>query len=86
MNNVFFLFLTASYVLVGNKLNLRDKEAVLEQLTDNNQWCVSEELGSMVAQNIGAIQYVESSASMNIGILKIFEAVVRAFQQQKTTV
>lgn len=49
-------------ILLGLKSDLRDDPAVLEELASKGRTCISYEQGHQMAQDIGALKYLECSA------------------------
>ena len=62
-------------VLVGSKIDLRDKEGIQTVTTEE---------GQAMAENIGAKKYMEISSLENRGVRELFEEVIRlGFQAKK---
>ncbi|XP_045172181.2 ras-like GTP-binding protein RHO [Mercenaria mercenaria] len=70
-------------ILVGNKIDLRNDEAVRCELANMNQKPVALEDGRAMAERIGAHCYLECSAKKMDGIIEVFEAATRAALQVK---
>ncbi|XP_072129191.1 ras-related C3 botulinum toxin substrate 1-like [Mobula birostris] len=71
-------------ILVGTKLDLRDDKETIEKLKERNMAPISREEGELKAKEIGAVKYVESSASKQEGLKTIFEEAIRAVILQPT--
>ncbi|XP_072889820.1 ras-related C3 botulinum toxin substrate 1-like isoform X1 [Hemitrygon akajei] len=65
-------------ILVGTKMDLRDDKEMIEKLKERNMAPISREEGELKAKEIGAVKYVESSASKQEGLKTIFEEAIRA--------
>ncbi|RXN13609.1 ras-related C3 botulinum toxin substrate 1 [Labeo rohita] len=65
-------------ILVGTKLNLRDDKETIEQLKKNKQTPISYHQGMTVAKEIGAVNYLECSASTQKDVKTVFDEAVRA--------
>jgi len=64
-------------VLVGTKVDLRNKPAALESLRANNEEPITPEMGEQMRQEIGAYKYLECSALTQEGLANVFEEAVR---------
>jgi len=64
-------------ILVGTKLDLRNKPDAIQALREANQEPISEEQGRQLAQKIGARKYLECSALTQEGLSKVFEEAVK---------
>jgi len=64
-------------VLVGTKLDLRNKPAALESLRANGEEPISPEMGEQMRQEIGAYKYLECSALTQEGLAVVFEEAIR---------
>lgn len=74
------------YLLVGTKLDLREDRATIEALKEQKQTPVLTEQGLKVGQDIGAVCYLECSASTQKGLRMVFEEAARAvLKLHKTT-
>ena len=60
-------------ILVGNKADLRDDDYTIRELRRNGQMPVSFEEGERMANRIGAVGYMETSAIENRGVQEVFE-------------
>ena len=65
------------FVIVGNKLDLRDDKKVLEALASQGLSPVSKTQGQEKAQEVGAAAYHECSALTQVGLKEVFDTVVR---------
>ncbi|RXN23606.1 ras-related C3 botulinum toxin substrate 1 [Labeo rohita] len=64
-------------ILVGTKLDLRDDKDTIEELKKNKQTPIIYRQGRAVAKEIGAVKYLECSASTQIGLKMVFDEAVR---------
>ncbi|AET41059.1 Rho family small GTPase Ecym_7212 [Eremothecium cymbalariae DBVPG len=65
-------------ILVGCKADLRNDPQVIEQLRQQGQQPVSQAQAQEVADQIGAVEYIECSAKTGFGVREVFEAATRA--------
>lgn len=65
-------------ILVGCKVDLRNDSQVIENLRANGQEPVSQGAAQEVAEQIGAVEYIECSAKTGYGVREVFEAATRA--------
>ncbi|AMD20389.1 HDL355Wp [Eremothecium sinecaudum] len=65
-------------ILVGCKADLRNDPQVIEQLRQQGQQPVSQSQAQEVADQIGAVEYIECSAKTGFGVREVFEAATRA--------
>lgn len=65
-------------ILVGCKSDLRSDPVRINSLAIHNQTPVSRELGTRVAEEIGARMYLECSAKTGEGIYRVFDQAARA--------
>ncbi|KAJ1647650.1 GTP-binding protein Rho1 [Dispira simplex] len=65
-------------LLVGCKKDLRNDPQAIAELAKINQVPVKSEEGERVAQEIGAVKYLECSAKNNDGVREVFEQATRA--------
>jgi Ras family protein A len=65
-------------ILVGCKSDLRHDPRTIEELRRTSQRPVTPEEGSAVAQQIGAVRYLECSAKTQEGVREVFEHATRA--------
>ncbi|XP_065066546.1 ras-like GTP-binding protein RHO [Rhopilema esculentum] len=70
-------------ILVGNKKDIRNDEAIKRELTRMKQEPVKPEQGKVMADNIGAFAYLECSAKTKEGVREVFEMATRAALQVK---
>lgn len=70
-------------ILVGNKKDLRNDEAVKHELSRLKLEPVKPEEGRAMAARIGAYDYLECSAKTKDGIWEVFEAATRASLQKR---
>ncbi|KAJ2818078.1 GTP-binding protein Rho1 [Coemansia furcata] len=65
-------------IMVGCKMDIRRDAARVDELMKMNQEPVSSEKAKIVAQKIGAYQYLECSAKTGEGVNEVFQAATRA--------
>ncbi|KAJ1173665.1 hypothetical protein NDU88_005491 [Pleurodeles waltl] len=65
-------------LLIGTKLDLRDCSETIEGLKEDDLSPITYAQGQALAQQIGAVKYVECSAKTQQNLQEIFEEVVRA--------
>ena len=65
-------------VLVGNKRDLRNDEKTKEELAEQKEKPVTWEEGRKMAEEIGALAFLECSAKNKDGVWEVFEAATRA--------
>lgn len=65
-------------ILVGCKVDLRNDPQVIDQLIQQGQQPVSQSQAKEVADQIGAVEYIECSAKTGFGVREVFEAATRA--------
>lgn len=64
-------------ILVGTKLDLREKESAVATLKESGQEPVTPEQGAACAKSIGAAKYLECSALTQEGLSEVFEEAIR---------
>jgi GTPase SAR1 family protein len=64
-------------ILVGTKLDLREKESAVATLKESGQEPVTPSQGGAVAKSIGAVKYLECSALTQDGLSEVFEEAIR---------
>ena len=72
-----------SFVLVGNKKDLRTDEKTKSDLIKMRQEPVKTEQGKSLANKIGAYAYLECSAKTREGVNEVFETATRAAMLKK---
>ncbi|KAL0483670.1 Rho-related protein Rac [Acrasis kona] len=65
------------FVIVGNKLDMRDDITVAKELRDKNEKCITKEEGFNLAKKLGAAAYIECSAKSQQGLRESFEACIK---------
>eukprot|EP00112_Aurelia_sp_Birch-Aquarium-sp1_P026234 Seg918.7 transcript_id=Seg918.7/GoldUCD/mRNA.D3Y31 product="Transforming protein RhoA" protein_id=Seg918.7/GoldUCD/D3Y31 len=70
-------------ILVGNKKDIRNDEAIRRELSRMKQEPVKPEQGKVMADTIGAFAYLECSAKTKEGVREVFEMATRAALQVK---
>jgi hypothetical protein len=66
------------FLLVGNKVDLRDDAEMVQRLSDRGLRPISTEQGEELARRIGAVRYLECSALTQQGLKNVFDEGVRA--------
>jgi Ras-related C3 botulinum toxin substrate 1 len=66
----------AKLILVGTKIDLRDDKETLENL--KGEKLPTPEMGQKLAEQIGAVCYLECSALTQEGLKRVFEEAIRA--------
>ncbi|ELU05936.1 hypothetical protein CAPTEDRAFT_94008 [Capitella teleta] len=66
------------FILVGNQTDLRASETTMKSTTKRRLKSVSRPDGEKLAQEVGAVAYMECSARKQDGVTEVFEAAVRA--------
>ncbi|KAL7041787.1 hypothetical protein ACKWTF_000890 [Chironomus riparius] len=64
-------------VLVGTKSDLREHKQTIEQLTEKNQEAITFLMGQAMADEIGALKYLECSALSQNGLKAVFDEAIR---------
>eukprot|EP00020_Sapocribrum_chincoteaguense_P010044 CAMPEP_0170738478 /NCGR_PEP_ID=MMETSP0437-20130122/4667_1 /TAXON_ID=0 /ORGANISM="Sexangularia sp." /LENGTH=231 /DNA_ID=CAMNT_0011076905 /DNA_START=63 /DNA_END=758 /DNA_ORIENTATION=- len=64
-------------ILVGTKLDLREKESAVKSLKESGQEPVTAEGGKAAADKIAAVRYLECSALTQEGLSEVFEEAIR---------
>ena len=64
-------------VLVGTKADLRNVKSMVEELKKNNEEPITIAQGEHMAQEIGAMKYIECSAKTQLNLSSVFEEAVR---------
>ncbi|KAK9981789.1 hypothetical protein ABG768_001313 [Culter alburnus] len=67
----------AQIILVGTKLDLRDDKDAIEKLKKKKQIPITCHEGRAMAEEIGAVKYLECSAVTQMGLKTVFEEAVR---------
>ncbi|RXN12046.1 ras-related C3 botulinum toxin substrate 1 [Labeo rohita] len=65
-------------ILVGTQFDLRDDKDTIKQLKKDKQTPISYHQGLAVAEEIGAVKYLECSESTQIGVKTVFDEALRA--------
>ena len=71
------------FILVGNKIDLRNDENKKQELIEKKQEMVRPEVGQAMAEKIGAFCYLECSAKTKKGVREVFETATRAALQER---
>jgi len=71
-------------ILLGAKADLREDADLLAQLQETGLALVTKEQGESLAQEIGAVQYMECSALTQLGLKAVMDQVVRTALQCAT--
>ncbi|KKA21505.1 Rho GTPase Rho1 [Rasamsonia emersonii CBS 393.64] len=72
-------------ILVGCKVDLRDDQKTIDELSKTSQRPVTYEQGEEVRKKIGAYKYLECSARTGYGVREVFETATRAALLSKPT-
>lgn len=64
-------------VLVGTKADLRSVKSMVDELKKNNEEPITVAQGEHMAQEIGAMKYIECSAKTQQNLSSVFEEAVR---------
>lgn len=70
-------------ILVGNKKDIRNDDAIRRELARMKQEPVKPDQGKVMADTIGAFAYLECSAKTKEGVREVFEMATRAALQVK---
>ncbi|KAH6917309.1 small GTPase Rac1 [Coprinopsis sp. MPI-PUGE-AT-0042] len=65
-------------VLVGTKLDLREDPTIVNQLRNRREAPIQFQRGSQLANEIGAVKYLECSALTQQGLKAVFDEAIRA--------
>jgi len=68
---------TTPIIVVGTKLDLRNKASAVDSLKESGQEPISTEQGEALAKQIGAKRYLECSALTQEGLARVFEESIR---------
>ena len=66
------------FLLVGTKIDLREDTTTTSALSERGLAVISYQQGSQLANEIGAIKYMECSSLNQIGLKELFEETIRA--------
>ena len=69
-------------VLVGTKIDLRDKPDIVKRLKEDGKEPISEKKGEAMAKKLQCRRFVECSALTQVGLQSVFEESVRAIKEQ----
>lgn len=73
-------------ILVGTKLDLREKESAIKQLKEQtNESPITKEEGTAAKERIGAVEYMECSALTQEGLPQLFEKAIRLSSAASST-
>ncbi|XP_065883451.1 cell division control protein 42 homolog isoform X2 [Dysidea avara] len=61
------------FLLVGTKIDLRDDPNIIEKLSENNQKPITVEEAEKLAEEVGAVKYVECSALTQESLKNVFD-------------
>ena len=67
-------------ILVALKLDLRENEEIVDELRMKNLSPITTEEGIQMAEEIGAVNYLECSSLKQVGINEIFEEAVKTIR------
>ena len=74
---MFFVIHRTPFIIVGNKLDLRDDPTMLKVLAEQGLQPIAFETGRQFAQQTGAAKYIECSARTQEGLRDVFDEAVR---------
>jgi len=66
------------------QIDLRNGSSIIEELSENNQSPVTFEEGERLAEEIGAVKYVECSALTKESLNNVFDEATETVFKQKT--
>lgn len=66
------------FIMMGNKLDLRDDSSTLQKLAEKKQKPISYEVGMDLAYELNATAYCEASALTQVGLKTVFDEAIRA--------
>ncbi|XP_039503874.1 ras-related C3 botulinum toxin substrate 1-like [Pimephales promelas] len=66
-----------SFILVGTKLDLRDDKDTIKELKETKQTPITYKQGLAMAEEIGAVKYLECSALTQMGLKTVFDEAIR---------
>uniref|UniRef100_A0A6B2LG98 Uncharacterized protein n=1 Tax=Arcella intermedia TaxID=1963864 RepID=A0A6B2LG98_9EUKA len=66
------------FILVGMKCDLKDDPSIVEKLRNQGKSVVTYEQGIALANQIGALKYLECSALTQVGLKSVFDEAIRA--------
>jgi small GTP-binding protein len=69
---------TAPIILVGTKIDLRDDQKTIDDLAKQDKAPITEEMGAAMAEDIGAIKYLECSALTRKGLKGVFDEALQS--------
>lgn len=69
---------TAPIILVGTKIDLREDAKTLDDLAKQDKAPTTEEMGIAMAEDIGALKYLECSALTRKGLKGVFDEALQA--------
>lgn len=72
-------------ILVACKIDLREDQTVIEELSKQSEQVTSYQQGASVARQIGAYKYIECSAKLGQGVQEVFISAVRSTLRQSSS-
>lgn len=72
------MFLAATKILVGTKLDLREDKEKIQMLAAKNMSPLTYPQGLQMAKEINAVKYLECSAFTQRGLKTVFDDAIRA--------
>ncbi|KAG1223730.1 hypothetical protein G6F35_004477 [Rhizopus arrhizus] len=72
-------------ILVACKIDLREDQTVIEELSKQSEQVTSYQQGATVARQIGAYKYIECSAKLGQGVQEVFISAVRSTLKQSSS-
>jgi Ras-related C3 botulinum toxin substrate 1 len=73
------------FLLIGTKIDLRDDDEQVSRLREKRLEPISESRGAQLAQQLGAIKYLECSALTQKGLKNVFDEAIRCVLMAKTS-
>ena len=68
----------APIILVGTKIDLREDQKTIDDLAKQDKTPITEEMGAAMAEDIGAIKYLECSALTRKGLKGVFDEALQS--------
>ena len=73
------------FILVGTKIEKRNDEDILKKLSQRKKEPITFEMGKKLAEERGAVKYMECSYVTHEGLVDVFEAVIQTFLLPKVS-
>ena len=68
-------------ILVGTKLDIREDRETVRKLAEMGQKPISHAMGQQMADEIGAVAYLECSALLQTGLKNVFDQAIKTVLQ-----